>query len=171
MTAINYMLAMMRDDATQTPAAMLVAFTQQIAELQSAVAGMTDKQVLARPIPGKWSTLEVVAHLADTEIYFTDRMLRTIAIDHPLHIGVDERDYTARLYYQELVFQEQLDVFVALRRRTARILQLQPDDVWQRTAVHSETGLVTLRALVQQAIRHTNHHLPFIAEKRRALAG
>lgn len=171
MTAINYMLAMMRDDATLTPAAMLAAFTQQIAELQSAVAGMTDEQIRARPIPGKWSTLEVVAHLADTEIYFTDRMLRTIALDHPLHIGVDERDYTARLYYQELVFREQLEVFVALRRRTARILQLQPDDVWQRTAVHSETGLVTLRALVQQAIRHTNHHLPFIAEKRRALAG
>jgi hypothetical protein len=62
-------------------------------------------------------------------------------------------------------------VFVALRRRTVRILQLQPDDVWQRTAVHSETGLVTLRQLVQQATRHANHHLPFIAEKRRALAG
>ena len=139
--------------------------------VRAAVAGMTPEQVALRPIPGKWSTLEVVAHLADTEIYFTDRMLRTIAIDHPLHIGVDERDYTARLYYQELVFQEQLEVFVALRRRTARILQLQPDDVWQRTAVHSETGLVTLRQLVQQATRHANHHLPFIAEKRRALAG
>jgi uncharacterized damage-inducible protein DinB len=171
MTAINYMLAMMRDDPTQTPAAMLAAFTQQIAELQSAVAGMTDEQVRARPIAGKWSTQEVVAHLADTEIYFTDRMLRTIALDHPLHIGVDERNYTARLYYQELVFQEQLEVFVALRRRTARILQLQADEAWQRTAVHSETGLVTLRQLVQQATRHTNHHLPFIAEKRRALTG
>ncbi len=171
MTAINYMLAMMRDDATLTIDAMLQAYSHQVADLLGAIAGMSEDQILARPIPGKWSTLEVVAHLADTEIYFTDRILRTIAIDHPLHIGVDERNYTARLYYQDLDMQEQFDVFCALRRRTARILQLQPDEVWQRTAVHSETGLVTLRVLVQQATRHVNHHLPFIADKRRALAG
>jgi Ca2+-binding RTX toxin-like protein len=28
---------------------------------------MTAEQILSRPIPGKWSTLEVVAHLADTD--------------------------------------------------------------------------------------------------------
>ena len=39
------------------------------ADLHTAVAGMTAEQVLSRPIPGKWSTLEVVAHLAGTEDY------------------------------------------------------------------------------------------------------
>lgn len=35
--------------------------------------------------------------------------------------------------------------------------------------VHSTSGLVTLRQLVLQAVRHLRHHLPFIAEKRAAL--
>ena len=35
--------------------------------LRRAVAGMTSDQLLARPIPGKWSTHEVVCHLADYE--------------------------------------------------------------------------------------------------------
>ena len=41
---------------------------------------------------------------------------------------------------------------------------------WRRTAVHSETGLVTLRQLLLHAINHLRHHLRFEAEKRAALA-
>jgi len=37
--------------------------SQGIEDLRTAVAGMTAEQVLSRPIPGKWSTLEVVATL------------------------------------------------------------------------------------------------------------
>ena len=51
----------------------------------------------------------------------------------------------------------------------ARILRLLDDGAWSRTAVHSETGLVTLRQLVLHAVRHLDHHLGFVAEKRRAL--
>ncbi len=32
-------------------------------------------------------------------------------------------------------------------------------------------NLVTLRQLVFQAVRHVQHHLPFIAEKRAAMRG
>ena len=35
--------------------------------------------------------------------------------------------------------------------------------------MHSETGLVTLRQLVLHAVRHQEHHLGFVTEKRRAL--
>ena len=36
--------------------------------LREAVAGLTPEQLASRPIAGKWSTLEVVAHLADFEL-------------------------------------------------------------------------------------------------------
>ena len=42
-------------------------------------------------------------------------------------------------------------------------------DAWQRTAVHCETGLVSLRQLLH-AINHLPHHLRFVAEKRAAMA-
>ena len=132
---------------------------------------LTPEQVLARPIPGKWSTLEVVAHLADTEIYITDRIERTLALERPLLIGVDERPYPERLNYQALDLAEQLELFTALRRHVTRILRLQPPDAWQRTAVHSEIGIVTLRQLVFQSVRHLRHHVPYIAEKRAAMRG
>ena len=46
------------------------------AQLRAAVAGMTREQLIARPIPGTWSTLEVVAHIADFEPISTDRIRR-----------------------------------------------------------------------------------------------
>ena len=44
---------------------------------------MTQEQLIARPIPGKWSTLEVVCHLADFEIVYADRIKRVIAENEP----------------------------------------------------------------------------------------
>src|SRR5262249_54309996 len=68
----DYVAATQRDDESVTSTDLIAAYQQGIDDLRAAVAGMTAEQVLARPIPGKWSTLEVVAHLADTEIYYTD---------------------------------------------------------------------------------------------------
>ncbi len=160
---------MQRDDDSLGIAELIAAYEQGIEDLKAAVAGMAPEQVRARPVPARWSTLECVSHLADTEIYYTDRMERTIALERPLLIGVDERQYPGKLNYQQLDLAEELALFTALRRHTARILRTQPPDAWGRVAVHSETGLVTLRQLVLQAVRHVRHHLPFIAEKRRAL--
>jgi hypothetical protein len=165
----DYMAATQRDDESVGTADLIAAYEQGIPDLRTAVAGITAEQVLCRPIPGKWSTLEVVAHLADTEIYYTDRIERTITLERPLLMGVDERPYPERLNYQAFDLGEQLDLFTALRRHGTRILRLQPPEAWLRVAVHSETGLVTLRQLVFQAVRHVQHHLPFIDEKRAAL--
>ena len=165
----DYLMAAQRDDESLGSAALIAAYEQGIEHLHAAVAGMTQQQLLARPIPGKWSTQEVVSHLADTEVYFTDRIERTIALERPLLMGVDERPYPERLNYQAFDLAEQLGLFTALRRHVIRILRLQPEEAWQRTAVHSETGLVTLRQLVFKAVRHLSHHLPFIAEKRAAM--
>jgi hypothetical protein len=165
----DYMTGMQRDDESVGTADLIAAYEGGTEELRAAVAGMTAAQVLSRPIPGKWSTLEVVAHLAGTEIYFTDRIERTIALERPLLIGVDERPYPERLNYQALDLAEQLALFTALRRHGTRILRLQPPEAWLRVGVHGETGLVTLRQLVFQAVRHLHHHLPFIAQKRAAM--
>src|SRR5262245_58793473 len=165
----DYMAATQRDDESVTSTDLIATYQQGIDDLRAAVAGMTAEQVLARPIPSKWSTLEVVAHLAGTEIYYTDRIERTIALERPLLLGVDERPYPQRLNYQAFDLAEQLDLFTALRRHGTHLLRLQPPEAWLRVAVHSETGIVTLRQLVLQAVRHVRHHLPFLAEKRAAL--
>lgn len=169
MTIANYLTSIMQDDGTLPSAELIKAYEAGIDRLRGAVSRMTTEQVLARPIPGQWSTQEVVCHIADTEIFFADRIERTIALERPLLIGIDERPYPQRLRYQDLDLEEELNLVTALRRHVARILRLQPDEAWERTAVHSETGLVTLRQLLFHAIRHLQHHAAFIDGKRKAI--
>jgi hypothetical protein len=169
MQQTEYLAMMQGDDGALSTTALMTAYEQGIDELRTAVAGLTMEQMRARPVPGKWSTIECVGHLADTEIFFTDRIVRTVALDHPLLMSADETQYIERLDYQSFDLAEQLNLFTALRRHAARILQAQSPAAWQRQAVHSTSGLLTLRQLVFQTIRHLRHHLPFLAEKRAAL--
>src|SRR5262245_19894108 len=67
--------------------------------LRRAVAGMTKEQLLARPIPGKWSTLEVVCHLADYEPIYADRLKRVIALKNPKLLKGDPVLFASRLAY------------------------------------------------------------------------
>ena len=65
--------------------------------LRGAVAGMTRDQLLARPVPGKWSTQEVVCHPADYEPIYADRMKRVIALEGPELLRGDPGLFAARL--------------------------------------------------------------------------
>src|SRR5436309_13468859 len=70
-------------------------------QLRQAVAGMSAEQAKARPVAGKWSTLEVVAHLADFDPILADRMKRVIAEDRPMLVGADENKFAAALAYMD----------------------------------------------------------------------
>jgi uncharacterized damage-inducible protein DinB len=169
MTISNNVAEAQTDNTNLTVAELILAYERGSDELRASVSGMTDEQLRTRPIPGKWSTLEVVCHIADCEQFFADRMKRTAAMDHPLLIGVEGFLYAERLGYQQHNLAEELDLVAITRRQMARVLHLVSADVWQRTAVHTEKGLMTLRQLLLHAINHMRHHLQFMAEKRAAL--
>lgn len=137
--------------------------------LRRAVAGMSREQLTARPVPGTWSTLEVVGHLADSEQAWCHRIKRVIAEDRPLLIGYDETRLAAALDYQGEDVEAQLALIEAMRRQLARILRGLPVAAWARVGVHNERGLVGLEEMVRIEAEHIAHHLRFIHEKRRAL--
>jgi uncharacterized damage-inducible protein DinB len=161
--------AAQRDNGSMTTDGLISAYESGPQQLRDAVAGLSAGQLRARPVEGRWSTLEVVCHLADCEQFFADRMKRTIAMDRPLLIGADGGRYAGPLRYHDRDVGEEIELITITRRQMSRILRLLEAEVWARTAVHSETGLVTLRQLVLHSILHQEHHLRFVAEKRRAL--
>ncbi len=120
-------------------------------------------------MPGKWSTLEVVCHLVDSEQAWCHRMKRVIAEDRPLLIGYDEGRFTAGLPYHESDLEEELALLEGMRRQMARTLRTLPDAAWSRTGVHSERGLITLTEMLHAEVDHVPHHIATIVEKRRAL--
>jgi hypothetical protein len=137
--------------------------------LRQAIAGMSREQLLARPIPGKWSTLEVVCHLADFDPILAERMKRTIALDNPTFLGADENRFAAELAYHDRDLEEELTIIERTRQQMARILRKLPDTAMQRVGTHNERGPKTLEQLLTTATGHIPHHIKFIADKRRAL--
>lgn len=139
--------------------------------LRQSVAGMAPEQFVARPIPGKWSTLEVLCHLADFEIVFADRIKRVIAENEPTFFSGDPDAFVARLAYQNRQAEEELLLIALIRQQITRILRtLKPED-FQRRGIHSQSGPTTLETLIQRITGHIPHHIPFIAEKRNAMGG
>jgi uncharacterized damage-inducible protein DinB len=130
---------------------------------------MNTQQLKARPVPGKWSTLEVVCHLADFEPILADRMKRVLAEDRPPLIGADETRFAAALAYHERDVEEELVIIERTRSQLARILRTVPPEALQRVGVHNERGPRTLEQLLVTAINHIPHHLKFIEDKKRAL--
>lgn len=137
--------------------------------LRQAVRGMTRQQLLARPIDGKWTTLQCISHIADFEPVYVDRMTRVIAQDKPTYFGGDPDLYAAKLAYAARDVDEELDLIEACRKHMVRILCSLPQGAFQRTGNHSEAGEQTLEKLLTNVTRHIPHHIEFIREKRKAL--
>jgi uncharacterized damage-inducible protein DinB len=150
-------------------ASMVEAYLAGPGTLRQAVQGLSREQLLARPVAGKWSTLEVVCHLADFDPILADRMKRVIAEERPALVGADENRFAAALAYHERDIGEELTIIEQTRRQLSRILRKLPEAALQRVGVHSERGPRTLEQLLISAINHIPHHVKFIHDKRRAL--
>jgi GNAT superfamily N-acetyltransferase len=162
--------ATQQDDPSRGPLQLIKDYEAGPGLLRAAVAGMAREECLARPVPGKWSTLEVACHVSDTDQFFADRMKRTLAMNRPLLVSADGWLYPEAVRYHDRDLEEELALVTLTRRQMARILKLVPEEAWARTAVHTETGLVTLRQLVLHTVRHLKHHVAFIEAKRQAIA-
>lgn len=149
--------------------ALIDDYLASLPRLRRAVSDLGPDQLRARPVPGKWSTLDVVCHLVDSEQAWCHRMKRVIAEDRPLLIGYDETRFTAALPYDGADLEEELALLEGMRQQMARILRGLPDSAWSRTGVHSERGLVTLEEMLRAEAEHVPHHLAHIREKRKAL--
>jgi hypothetical protein len=137
--------------------------------LRKAVAGLSREQVLARPVAGKWSTLEVVCHRADFDPIMADRIKRIIALDKPQLIGADENQFAVHLAYHQRDLEEELVIVERTRSQLARILRTLPETALARVGIHNERGPRTLEQVLTGSINHIPHHVQFILEKRKAL--
>ena len=138
-------------------------------KLRDAIAGMTDEEIDAAPIPGKWSTRQIICHITDFEPVYADRMKRIIVEENPTMFGGDPDVFAAGLAYDERDIEEELQLLEAVRKHVARILKTLKPEQFERTGNHSEDGPISLEVLLQRITNHIPHHISFIEEKRAAL--
>lgn len=139
--------------------------------LRQSIAGMTAAEMDAAPVPGKWSTRQVICHIADFEPVYADRMKWIIAEENPPLPGGDPNLFAEHLAYDQRDIEEELQLITAVRQHTARILKTLSPDQFQRSGVHSRDGKLTIADLLDRITNHIPHHIQLIQEKREALKG
>ena len=148
---------------------LIEAYLAGLEPLHRAVMGLSPAQLRAKPVAGKWSTLEVLAHLADMEAVFAERMKRVIAEDRPTFLDADAELWASELAYENRDATVELWLIEATRRQMATILRTLPDGAMSRGGTHSTAGFLTLEQLLTKVTGHLIHHTRFIEEKRKAL--
>ena len=137
--------------------------------LRDAIAGMTPEQINDAPVPGKWSTRQVVCHIADFEPVYADRMKHVIAEDQPAFAGGFHQQFAEHLAYDQRDIEEELTLIAVVRNQMARILRTLPPEAFERTGIHSVEGPMTLRTLLERITNHIPHYTKFIEDRRAVL--
>lgn len=136
---------------------------------RKALAGLTDADLDAFPVPGTWSIRQVITHLLDSDLVGIDRMKRVIAMDNPTLLAYDQDAFQARLGYQPADLPLVCEIFRLNRRLMADLLRRLPQEAFARQGHHNENGPMSLEKLVRVYVNHLNHHMDFLKQKRQAL--
>ena len=121
------------------------------------LVGAGDKELDARPAPGKWTAREVVHHLADSEMTAAVRARLLVAVERPQIVGFDQDEFARRLHYDRPI-EAALDAFKAARRVTAELLETLSETDWMREGTHSEHGRYTLERWLEIYAAHAHKH-------------
>lgn len=151
---------------TQALGAIIDRYAAGGAILRHAVSGMTPEQLAARPGPGAWSSIELVAHLVDTDLLYAERIKRVIAEPNPTLLVADENLWIAELHPDSIDVDDGLALFDANRRWTTRLLKHCAPETFTRVGTHSVSGRKTLVDLVVGVANHLDNHLKFLYAKR-----
>ncbi len=107
---------------------------------QHLLAGLTDEEADRRPDPDRFSIREIMAHLADWEPVFLERLTRMQTEDHPTLPGYDEGQWAIDHNYAQSDWRAQTRLFAARRQELVDYLRACAPADWPRTGNRPEIG-------------------------------
>jgi hypothetical protein len=138
-------------------------------EVSQSLAGFTEEELSARPLPGQWTAREIVHHLADSEMTSAIRLRNLLAEEEPQIRGYDQDFYATRLDYNSRPTAPALDALRAARATTAQLLDQMSEADWSRAGTHSESGRYTAEDWLRIYAAHAHGHAAQIRRLRAAL--
>ena len=125
--------------------------------LQSLVAGLTPGQIDTPSAPGKWSVREVLAHLADTELVWANRIRQVLASPGVTIAPFDQDVWAAR--YAAYSAAASLRTFLAVREWNLALLTTVSPHEHSNLLTHPERGTFPLSELLEIVAGHDLNHL------------
>jgi DinB superfamily len=112
-----------------------------------------------RPAPGKWSPVEIIAHLADAEIVASYRLRMIVAHDGIAIQAFDQNEWAANLRYDAIDPEESVELFDVTRTANLRLLRRIDPSRHENYGMHAERGRETVSHLIRLYAGHDLNHL------------
>jgi len=153
--APTYVRALLDLLGDQDPLALAA---QLLPWLERRTAGLDDA-ILRRPeAPGKWSVIEVVQHLADSEVVLAWRTRLILTMDRPEIQGYDQDAWARTLGYAAMPLDVTLAQLGGLRTANLRLWRSLTPAERARVGLHSERGPESIDLLIRLMGAHDLVH-------------
>lgn len=150
-----YIAAILDLVAGQDPMAVL---ERTSGDIRDAVATLSGEEMRTPEADGKWSVVQVLQHLADSELVWGWRLRKVLAEDRPSLTGYDQDLWASRLRYDEVEPDAALAVFEALRRSHLALLRSAGAADLARCGIHVERGEESVAHMVRLYAGHDLVH-------------
>ncbi len=146
---------------------LIAQYRDGYAAIAAVLLKITPEELAAKAGPGRWSTREILHHLADSEMTAAVRLRLLLAQDRPTIHGYDQDEFARKLHY-ERPHETSLELFRWAREATAELLELLTPEEWLRRGTHSDAGAFGVEAWLKTYAGHAHRHARQISEARLA---
>jgi uncharacterized damage-inducible protein DinB len=154
-------------------AALLNIVAETPVRLRNALKGVSKKLLRWTPGPGKWSILEIAAHMRDMERdAYLGRYRRILAEENPALPDLDGDAIALQSDYRSMKLPDIVRDWTKLRKECLKLLKSVKGSRWERIGTHETAGPLTMEDFLRrQAMGNDEAHLAQIEGiKRRATA-
>ena len=144
---------------------LIAQYRDGYAAIAAVLLKITPEELDAKPGPGRWSTREILHHLADSEMTAAVRLRLLLAEDRPTIRGYDQDEFARKLHYDR-PHETSLELFRWAREATAELLELLTPEEWLREGTHTEGGAFGVEAWLKTYAGHAHRHARQISEAR-----
>ena len=117
----------------------------------------------SKPSSDKWSKKEILGHLIDSAANNHQRFIR-VQFEQVPTISYDQNNWNSCTRYNHMDSKHLISFWVAYNRHLVELIRLIPKDNLKRECNIGRETPVTLQWLIDDYVRHVEHHLKQIVE-------
>jgi hypothetical protein len=126
--------------------------------LDQRIRGVPERTLRRPEKPGKWSTIEVVQHLADSDLVAGFRIKMVLSEDRPPLQGYDQDRWATEFGYRDVPLDQALTQLRGLRTANLRLWKHLTPSQLERVGLHSERGPESAGHLIRLMAAHDLVH-------------
>jgi hypothetical protein len=143
---------------------VLAELEHQIESFTTLLNGIPSERSGFAYAEGKWTIVELLGHILDTERIMAYRALRIARNDASPLAGFDENDYVANAHFADTSLSSMAEEFEHLRKANLFLIKSFNETELARVGISNDKP-ISVKALVFIIAGHLNHHIRILKER------